>query len=98
MKEAQSLLGGEKAAPAKGADKKPSAKSPSKVKEIRIRPGHAGGYIVKNHLEDKNGYAEQEFPMGKLSHVLKHVRAHMPKDDSEQGEAQEGMTKTAADC
>jgi hypothetical protein len=86
MKAAAGKLGGDSPQAAKADTAKKSSK-PAKVKEIHIRRGHAGGYIVRNRVDSAQGdmgaTQEHEYPMGKLAQVLKHVKQHMPAEASE---------------
>jgi hypothetical protein len=78
MSEAAGSLGGEK----KDTKAKPKK---LRTREMNIRRGHEGGYIVKNHLESEDGephHQVHEYPMNSLTQVVKHLRTHMPSGES----------------
>jgi hypothetical protein len=64
------------------------AKKKLKVEEIRLRRGHAGGYIAKHHLSDEDGNQhpqQHEYPMLALKDVVSHLEKHMPEDSQADG-------------
>lgn len=52
-----------------------------KISEIRLRRGHAGGYIASNHHDD--GDRPHEYPMTSIDDVIKHVKSHMGEEAAE---------------
>lgn len=92
-------LGGEKKD--SPSDAKPQKSKKMRTGEMHIRRGHAGGYIVKNHLEDEDGNSNgrpQEYPMTSLNQVVKHLRAHMPSDEAKAAASKETPTDDQENC
>lgn len=67
----------------KDAEERPS----KKVKEVRIRKGSEGGYIVENHHENPMEHPMTEHPYEDQDAMLDHVMEHMgePNDGEEEG-------------
>lgn len=71
----------------KMAGKDAEAKPSKKVKEVRIRKGSEGGYIVENHHENPMEHPMTEHPYENQDAMLDHVMEHMgePNDGEEEG-------------
>jgi hypothetical protein len=70
-----------------GADAPAKKKNPKlRTREMHIRRGTAGGFIVKHHLETEDGephHQHHEFPLLNKKQLLDHVTEHMAGGESE---------------
>lgn len=79
------------------AGKVPVKKGKGKLREMAIRHGHAGGFIVKHHVDHEDAGSEmQEYPLADKKQLMAHIQQHAQEEQAEMAGG-EGAPEVAAE-